>query len=256
MSRKKKSFPFFLWHRRLGLLALLLVFVLSITGIMLNHTEALKLDERSVDSNLLMDWYGINPQGNAVKFSSDNHWLGHWDQQLFLNGERLQTSATAVHGMVETADMLAIALERQLLLIDFDGEVIELMPMPQQAAISRIGLSETRLALLDKNGQFYLADKYISQLHTQAAQATRWSSAENIEDEQLEQIKLAYRGKGLSLERLILDLHSGRLFHPVWGVYLMDASAIIMMFLGVSGIWVWWSRKLKMRRKKHYRKHH
>lgn len=150
MSRKKKSFAFFLWHRRLGLLALLLVFVLSITGIMLNHTEALKLDERTVSSDILMDWYGINPQGQALKFSTTSHWLAHWDQQLFLNGERLQMSAQTVHGMVETADMLAVALERQLLLIDFDGEVIELMPMPQQAAIKRIGLSKNRLALLDK----------------------------------------------------------------------------------------------------------
>ncbi len=254
MSRKKPSFPFFLWHRRLGLLALLLVFVLSITGIMLNHTEALKLDERNVSSDIVMDWYGINPQGRALKFSTDNHWLAYWDQQLFLNGQRLQTTEQAVHGMIETTDMLVIALDQQLLLMDFKGEVIELMPV--QAVISQIGLSENRLALLDKNDQFYLADEHISQLHKQALQATHWSSSEAINDEQLERLKLAYRGKGLSLERLILDLHSGRLFHPKWGVYIMDASAIIMMFLGVSGIWVWWSRKLKMRRKKHYQKHH
>lgn len=186
MSRKKKSFAFFLWHRRLGLLALLLVFVLSITGIMLNHTEALKLDERTISSDILMDWYGINPQGQALKFSTASHWLAHWDQQLFLNGKQLQTSAQTVHGMVETADMLAIALEQQLLLIDFDGEVIELMPL--QTAISQIGLSENRLALLDKNDQFYLADRHISQLQKQAIQATQWSDAEHVEDEQLEQL--------------------------------------------------------------------
>lgn len=254
MSRKKKSFAFFLWHRRLGLLALLLVFVLSITGILLNHTEALKLDERTVSSDILMDWYGMNPQGPAKKFSTASHWLAHWDQQLFLNGERLQALAPTVHGIVETDDMLAVALDQQLLLIDFDGEVIELMPL--QSPIRRIGLSENRLALLDKNDQFYLADRHISQLQKQAVQATQWSGAENVEGEQLDQLKQVYRGKGLDLERLILDLHSGRLFHPTWGVYIMDASAIIMMFLGVSGIWVWWSRKLKMRRKKHYRKHH
>lgn len=254
MSRKKKTFAFFLWHRRLGLLALLMVFVLSITGILLNHTEALKLDERSVSSDLLMDWYGINPQGDAQKFSTASHWLAHWEHQLFLNGKQLQTSAQTVHGMVETADMLVVALDQQLLLMDFDGEVIELMPV--QTPIRRVGLSEKRLALLDINDQFYLADRHISQLQQQPMQATQWSNAEQVEGEQLEQLKHLYRGKGLNLERVILDLHSGRLFHPTWGVYIMDASAIIMMFLGISGIWVWWSRKLKMRSKKHYRKHH
>ena len=54
MSRKKKSFPFFLWHRRLGLAGLLLLFVLAITGIMLNHTEDFHLDETHIKSDLLL----------------------------------------------------------------------------------------------------------------------------------------------------------------------------------------------------------
>ncbi len=38
-NRKPKKFTAFLWHRRIGLFALLLVIILAITGIMLNHTE-------------------------------------------------------------------------------------------------------------------------------------------------------------------------------------------------------------------------
>ena len=72
----------------------------------------------------------------------------------------------------------------------------------------------------------------------------------------LNKMKQAYRGQGLTLERVMLDLHSGRLFNQTWGVYLMDASAVIMMWLGISGTWIWWSRNKKMKTKRHYQKHH
>jgi uncharacterized iron-regulated membrane protein len=36
----------------------------------------------------------------------------------------------------------------------------------------------------------------------------------------------------------------------------MDAAAIALLWLSFSGLWVWNSRRRKMRRKKHYRKHH
>ena len=58
------------------------------------------------------------------------------------------------------------------------------------------------------------------------------------------------------MERVILDLHSGRLFNQAWGIYLMDASAIIMIWPGLSGTWIWWSRNRKIKNKRHYQKHH
>ena len=47
-GRKPKKFTAFLWHRRIGLVAIVLVIILAITGIMLNHTEELKLDESEI----------------------------------------------------------------------------------------------------------------------------------------------------------------------------------------------------------------
>ena len=47
-GRKPTKFTAFLLHRRAGLFAIILVIILAITGIMLNHPEALKLDEKYV----------------------------------------------------------------------------------------------------------------------------------------------------------------------------------------------------------------
>ena len=54
---------------------------------------------------------------------------------------------------------------------------------------------------------------------------------------------------------MLLDLHSGRIFGE-YGVYLMDAAAVALLWLSGSGLWVWWQRRRKQKMKHHYQKHH
>jgi len=256
MSRRKKTFPFFLWHRRLGLVALVLVFILAITGIMLNHTESLKLDESAVESELLLDWYGVNPQGTPLNYSIENIWVSQWNQQVFYKGDSIFTHNEKLAGIALLDDMIALALGQDILLIDTGGEVIELMKGTTVSPIVQIGIAGRKVALLDEDKNFYLSDPQLSRWEKQASVETQWSSLSRTNEAQISQLKHSYRGQGLNLERVILDLHSGRIFNDRWGIYIMDASAILMMLLSISGFWVWWSRKLKQRKKKHYRKHH
>jgi len=257
MTRKRKSFPFFLWHRRLGLAGLLLVFILSFTGIMLNHTEAFKLDEIHIKSDLLLDWYDINPKGLPTTFKFNEIWISQWEQQLFFNGKAFFTHEETLHGIAIIENIIAIGLQHHILLVDTDGEVIELFSLNTNAAIKKIGVLNNKIALLNEEGQFYLSNSQFNrwQLGNNTLNPV-WSENTAIGESQLIQLKTAFRGDGLNLEKFILDLHSGRIFNDNWGIYIMDATAILMILLGISGTWVWWSRKLKTGRKKHYKKHH
>jgi len=58
-KRQRKKKPLLIWHRYLGLASALFVIILSITGILLNHTESLRLDERPVAQRWLLNIYGI-----------------------------------------------------------------------------------------------------------------------------------------------------------------------------------------------------
>ena len=50
-----------------------------------------------------------------------------------------------------------------------------------------------------------------------------------------------YRGHGLPLERVLLDLHSGRILGK-WGVWLIDVVAILLFVLAITGSWMWFQR--------------
>ena len=50
-----------------------------------------------------------------------------------------------------------------------------------------------------------------------------------------EEILQEFQGQGISLYRLILDLHSGNILGS-YGSYLMDLAAISLIFLGLTGL--------------------
>jgi hypothetical protein len=60
--------------------------------------------------------------------------------------------------------------------------------------------------------------------------------------ERLESLGLLYRGRGLSLERLLLDLHSGRVF-PRTSPWLLDMVGIGLVALSLFGLLLWWRRR-------------
>ena len=54
--------PLYRWHRRIGMIAVLFVVVLSITGILLNHNAQLDLNKTKVTSSWLLALYGMDDQ--------------------------------------------------------------------------------------------------------------------------------------------------------------------------------------------------
>lgn len=254
---RKKPFPFFLWHRRLGLLAMVLMIILAITGILLNHTESLKLDETAVESDILLNWYELNPEGLAIQFSFGEDTVSQWDKQIFFNFQPVISSDQLLTGFIAIEDMYIVSLQNMILLVDNNGELIEQIDTQHEFnSIKAIGRRNGQLIVATDTDEIYMADTNIVSWQKTKLKNTQWSSKNPVSEQQQHKLKQAFRGQGLMLERVILDLHSGRIFNSSWGIYLMDASAIIMILLSISGTWVWYSRKQKQKSKRHYQKHH
>ena len=69
-----------------------------------------------------------------------------------------------------------------------------------------------------------------------------WVAPSTVPGDIKESVLVAFRGQGLPWERVVLDLHSGRIFGN-WGSYVMDAAAIILFILVLSGFYKWYIRR-------------
>jgi hypothetical protein len=258
MTRQhKKPFAWFIWHRRFGLVALLLLIVLAITGIALNHTEELELDHKIVANEWILDWYGLNPKGKAISYViNDKMRITQWGDKLFYNDNLLMDSQVTLLGAATSGkNILVVAFANNLLLLDANGELIE-QTSPGFMPIVKLGNLDKQVVVETQGGKLYQADKDIVSWQEIADAKVLWSQPVDLPVYWQQRIKRNWRGNGLTAERVILDLHSGRIFNARWGVYIMDTSAMIMLLLGFSGSWIWWSRRRKISRKKHFLKHH
>jgi hypothetical protein len=73
------------WHRRLGLAVSVIVLLLSVTGLLLNHTDALKLDQTSLRADWLLRWYGYPPVAAPDSFRAGERWVSTAGGKLYLD---------------------------------------------------------------------------------------------------------------------------------------------------------------------------
>lgn len=247
-SRIKQLKSVYQWHRYIGITAALFVILLSVTGIMLNHTEDLKLDEHHVQSPWLLDWYGVQAPAQTSGYRTLDHWISQWGSRLLTQQHDLGHYDGKLLGVVSYQGMLVIALEGELLLLTPEGEVIEILRGHQgvPAGMWAIGLtSDKRVAVKAAHGS-YVADADLTHWKHQTLEAVRWSAPSKLPEPIYQKMQQLYRGKGLGLERVILDLHSGRVLNQ-GGVYFFDFIAVALIFLACSGLWLWTIRQLKAR---------
>ena len=245
----KKRFPAFLWHRRLGLLLVLFIIMLAITGIMLNHTDSLQLNQKKISNSLLLNFYDIKPQKPPINYRSQQHNISQWDEQIYFDQKKLLNDKQELRGLVNWQNIIVMVLSRDVVLLSTDGEIIDRYALAQNSEIEHIGIQQNHLIIKMLDQSIWQADDDILNWQPIAPIQLNWSAPSPL-NLKLKQILLEkYRGEGLPLERIVLDIHSGRIFGN-FGVYLMDGVALIMLFLSLSGAWMWRQRRQKQLKKK------
>ncbi len=228
------------WHRAFGVTASLFVVVLAITGLVLNHTERLELDQKFVGSSLFLDWYNISLPDDPVSFATENHRISLLGERLYFDDRELEDRAEQLLGVLEISDSIVVAIPSEILLFDLKGALIEKLSGAEgvPAGMQQIGRSpENDLVVQAAHGE-YLADLDSLDWNEKRVPDTLWSESSEITGTLKTTLSKAYRGKGLSVERVMLDLHSGRILGS-FGVFLIDAAAILFLILAITGVWMW-----------------
>ena len=253
MTRHKKNSikvrSMYQWHRYIGVTVAVIVLMLSVTGILLNHTEDFELNKKHIKSDWLLNHYGISAPKNIKSYSAGEHWVSQWGKKIYLDDHAIAETDKELIGAVIYQDMLIIAQHDALLLYTSDGELIEKMARNEgvPTAIDAIGITDAnQVAVKTVNGMF-TSKQQLLHWEKSASVNTRWSAQALLPEKQYQKTLELYRGKGLNLERVILDLHSGRLLGS-WGIYFMDIVALLMIFLAISGFWIWTMRIIKKKK--------
>ena len=228
------------WHRKVGITAAFFVMLLVVTGLLLNHTDRLNLQNIFVQSEKLLEWYHIQPKGQIKSFRAEKHWLTQIDGRLYFDQIELTDHIEDLYGAIRISDSFVIALDGSLLILTQSGEIIERLSGSEgvPAGIKSIGLSSRGDIVIKAAHGDYIADLDTTEWQEQEGLVVNWSVPDEIPNKLNEQLLMLYRGKGLPLERVIIDIHSGRILGQA-GVLLVDFMAVLFLLLAMSGAWMW-----------------
>jgi len=228
------------WHRKVGITAAFFVMLLVVTGLLLNHTDKLTLQNIYVKNDTLLKWYHIQPKGQIKSFRVEKHWFTQIGSHLYFDQKELAVHIENLFGAVRISDGFVIALDESLLILTLSGEIVEGISGTDgvPAGVISIGLSESGDIVISAAHGSYLADIDSPEWQEYKGSSVIWSDSREIPKDLYEQLLLLYRGKGLPLERLIQDLHSGRILGDA-GVLLVDFMAVLFLLLAMSGAWMW-----------------
>ena len=238
-------------HRSFGAFAATFVLFMVLSGLVINHSDDLGLDQRRVSLTFLTGWYGLGEPEDIHSFAVGDNWLSFAGSELYLNGHSVATLSNGV-GAVFNGALLIAAGSDEMLLLDLDGNLIERLPWGAigTAPIESIGLHENTFVTVKSSGQLWLADAELLnwQQVDQDISIPHWSLSEPAPEAFNQAITQHYRGDGLNLERVLLDLHSGRIFGTL-GIIVYDLLAIALGFLAISGLILWLRSKSNGKRK-------
>ena len=238
-------------HRWLGLGSVAFVLLLSVTGIALNHAGQLNLDRHYLQSPWLLEWYGIAVPPPQASFTVASHRVSLIGERLYYDNNELTDGIPALVGAVSTPSFIAIATPTAVLLVTPDGTLVERVDTEAYLPgdVTAIGIAGAVLFL--RGGDYlYETDENLltfSPCVEFDVADIQWPVPSAIPQADLVILQGLYRGRGLSLERVILDLHSGKILTRV-GPILMDAVGIILIALSVIGLFMWAGRNGKQRR--------
>jgi len=246
--RKKNTFWRFLYkfHRYTGLISAVVLIVVAITGIALNHTEDFELDSNMVQSPALLNWYGIKAPEKITSFSTTHHQISLVNQQLYFDTFLLLNNQEELIGVSETDDFIVIASQDALILITPQGEFIESIPLSN---LEKIGSSKQGIIIKSKHGLSYSDDDLMSWNSIDTNEVINWSTPSQLPNSIAEDIKNQFRSSVLPLERVFLDIHSGRFF-GLFGVIIVDISGVLLIILALSGCAIWVKHKLRTVKRK------
>lgn len=188
------------WHRWLGVIASLFVLLLATTGLVLNHSDDLKLNQRYICGAFLLKPYQVMLEAPALGLEGSGHWWTLHADWLWYDTQPLMRAPTGSL-LVRSGDDIALQSP------DGDWHLFA----PNGALIERGTRNVDPSTIADHQP---LPESLVATLQTKApCQQVSW-------------------------ERWLLDLHAGRLF-GAHGSKLMDAAAILFIVLACSGLVLW-----------------
>ena len=230
-------------HIYVGLGISLLLIHLSITGIFLNHTDDLELNKTYISSKWILNLYGLNVPSPSKVFTIQQDNFSQFDTEVFLNNKPIFLFDSELIGVIKDRENFIIAAQDELFIVNQSGVLIDKQKI-LSFTIKSIGKYKEEIVIKDEQLNKWVGKSISAKWAPIIKDNINWSKPGTMTPLNKKEIKQYFVGNGISLEQIILDFHSGAIFKKE-GKIFFDLVSLLLIFLSVSGIWLWLIKRKK-----------
>ncbi|TLU65229.1 PepSY domain-containing protein [Thalassotalea litorea] len=251
-------------HRTLGIWLAVFVIFLSVSGILINHSQTLKLDQKFVAVDWILDLYGINSPQQFTVFDSQipDSPIVQMDQQVWFGDKFLFQYPSPLVSAGQYQSYLIVAGSQDLFIYTLDGELLDSFNrqngLPGTIRFIRVDSSqlilETDQGIYVMDEQFMgfssfapIDDEHIASASMDSGVKVWRADSVKLTSVQKQTFTTNFKHRIMKWERVLLDMHSGRLFSK-FGVWFMDLVALFFILLSITGLYLWQKDNNKKRK--------
>ena len=232
-----------IWHRYIGITISLLVIILSATGLFLNFSDTLKLNKTHTSSEWLLNHYNIG-NFSVSSFQTNDHLVSQASHFIYLNGRYALNLKETLVGALNLGEYILLATQTSLVVIDQNGQIIDEIGKFTGLPENPLGISITTDGhpVIRGINTYWKGSNELSAWQPLKGPHPKWVAPTETPAQMNTQIQHHARSNEIHFERVLLDLHSGRLLGN-WGQNIMSIAAVLLILLAVTGIIIWLRKK-------------
>jgi hypothetical protein len=231
-------------HRLVAISAMLFLLLLAVTGLVLNHADGLGLSSAYPPRMMQRVLYGADAPPVDSAYVAGDLLFASAAGTLYVDAVALAETGQPLRGAVAVRGGIVLATKTELLLATPRAELVERFTPELTATIDKLGV-RGRDAVLSVGQSLFVLDTgqmRLTEAGKSRGESVLWSEPVVVPAARAQQIAAATSSRLFSWERLLLDLHSGRIL-PGVGTVLADLAALSLIYLCITGLLLWFRRR-------------
>ena len=229
-------------HKYLGFAFSLFILHLTVTGILLIYPKTFNIEDKYISNFFILKKYNMDTYREVYALNDIEDEVVIIKNNIYINSKFVDKfKDDIISALYQKKKKKIIILSESTLAIylfeDIDGEleINDIISLENTKKIKYLGLnlSDNIIFLKNDNEYYNFDDNYLLKLVNVKDKDIKWSNISKTDKKLAKYYLNIHQGKGVSLTRILTELHNGKFFGSIFTLILFFSS-LSLIFLTLS----------------------